>query len=104
MPLNFNGVSSLLLQKKRGPSGTFSVPRAVTPDEMLAYLQFANVQVALAWKKKAQRVEGGAYRHMRPDGPLFRVIAHNEAEERNGKDILIQVQVCQARAGGRSYC
>jgi hypothetical protein len=57
---------------------------------MLAYLQIADVQVALAWKKKAQRVEGGAYRHMPPDGPLFRVIAHNEAEERNGQDRLIQ--------------
>jgi hypothetical protein len=59
MPLNFNGVSSLLQQKKRGPSGTFSVPRAVTPDEMLAYLQFADVQVALAWKKKRSGWKGG---------------------------------------------
>jgi hypothetical protein len=90
MPHNSKEVSSPLQQKKRGPAGTFLIPRAVTPDEMLSYLQFANMQVALAWKKKAQRVEGGIYWHMRPDGPLFQVIAHNEAKEWNGQNRLIQ--------------
>lgn len=72
----------------------------MTTAETLQFLQACNAQVAVAWRRVLSRSENGpAAVRLVEDGPLFRTLAHTEAERRNSDARLLhefQLQVAKA--------